>query len=107
MNHDTEKRENLNNHSRLIDEFEQITALLAQLLNSDYRSFELYLNNCRHLRLRQQAIRKILDKPAFERYLQQHDAALYYNINSISIALRLFENLLNNIRTLSKEEHFS
>ncbi|MEQ4510262.1 MAG: hypothetical protein ABN480_06630 [Dickeya sp.] len=106
MHCDEHDRENRDNHALLVDEFEQLTALLAQLLNSDYRSFESYLNNCRHVSLRQIAISKMLTKPTFEHYLQQHDAALYYNINSIGIALRLFENLLINIRTLSEVERF-
>ncbi|AIA72066.1 hypothetical protein ECA3244 [Pectobacterium atrosepticum SCRI1043] len=92
--------ENLGNYASLLTEFEHMTTLLTQLMNSDYRTLDLYLNNCSHLILRFTAIYKLIGKPEFEDYLKHHDAALYYNVNSVGLALRLFENMLTNMRDM-------
>ncbi|ACX87051.1 hypothetical protein F6Q07_14475 [Pectobacterium parmentieri] len=92
--------ENLGDYASLLAEFEHMTTLLTQLMNSDYRTLDLYLNNCRHLILRFTEIYKLIGKPEFEHYLKHHDAALYYNVNSVGLALRLFENMLTNMRDM-------
>ncbi|MBA0206873.1 hypothetical protein [Pectobacterium aroidearum] len=99
--------ENLGDYASLLTEFEHMTALLTQLMKSDYRTLDLYLNNCRHLILRFTAIYKLLDKPEFEHYLKHYDAPLYYNVNSVGLALRLFENMLTNMRDMLGSERLS
>ncbi|KAA3665569.1 hypothetical protein, partial [Pectobacterium carotovorum] len=74
--------ENLGDYASLLTEFEHLTALLTQLMKSDYRTLDLYLNNCSQLILRVTAIYTLLDKPEFEQYLKHYVAAIYYNVNS-------------------------
>lgn len=93
-----EHEEHLEKHKALIESFEQMAALVNQLSVGEYRSLELYINNCRHFRDRSLEVQSMLADPAFETYLMRNDIALYYSIHSLNMAFGMMTNMLENLK---------
>ncbi|ERK08996.1 MAG: hypothetical protein QM578_25085 [Pantoea sp.] len=84
-------------HHELVTEFEQVNALLHQLMDGMYSSLDVYLNNCNHLREQVNRALSLLKNREFTEYLIQNDVALYYNLQSVMLAVQLLKNLLDNL----------
>ncbi|WP_255602779.1 MULTISPECIES: hypothetical protein [unclassified Pantoea] len=84
-------------HRELMTQFEQVNILLHQLTDGNYQSLDVYMNNCNHLREQINSAMGLLRNREFEEYLIQHDAALYYNLQSVMLAVQMLKNLLENL----------
>ncbi|MBK0004759.1 MULTISPECIES: hypothetical protein [Erwiniaceae] len=91
-----------NDHRELMTKFEQINALLHQLTDGDYLSLEVYMNNCNHLREQINRAMALTRNRDFEEYLIKNDTSLYYNLQSVMLAVRLLKNFLENIASTVK-----
>lgn len=93
-------------HREVMSQFEQINALLHQLTDGEYSSLDIYMNNCNHLREQVNQSMIILRDRDFEEYLIQNDAALYYNLQSVMLAVQFIKNLLENLaNTMKRSVH--
>jgi len=93
-----EHAEHLEKHKALVESFEQMAALVNQLSVGEYRSLDLYINNCRHFRDRSLEVQAMLSNPSFETYLMRNDIALYYSIHSVNMAFGMMTNMLENLK---------
>lgn len=84
-------------HRELMTHFEQVNIFLHQLTEGTYQSLDVYMNNCNHLRVQINSAMSLLGDREFEEYLIQHDAALYYNLQSVMLAVQMLKNLLENL----------
>ncbi|MDF7660677.1 hypothetical protein PUG81_17075 [Erwiniaceae bacterium L1_54_6] len=84
-------------HQELLTEFEQVNALLHQLMDGVYVSLDIYMNNCNHLREQVNRALALLRDREFADYLIQNDAALYYNLQSVMLSVQILRNLLENL----------
>lgn len=85
------------NHRTLMTLFEQVNVLLHQLTDGTYYSLDVYMNNCNHLRDKVNAAMTLLREREFEDYLVKNDTALYYNLQSVMLAIQMLKNLLENL----------
>ena len=85
------------NHRTLMTLFEQVNVLLHQLTDGTYHSLDVYMNNCNHLRDKVNVAMNLLRVREFEEYLIQNDTALYYNLQSVMLAIQMLKNLLENL----------
>lgn len=88
----------LEKHRALIESFEQMAVLVNQLATGEYRSLDLYINNCRHFRDRSLEVQAVLADKRFETYLMRNDIALYYSIHSVNMAFGMMTNMLENLK---------
>lgn len=88
----------LEKHRALVESFEQMAALVNQLATGEYRSLDLYINNCRHFRDRSLEVQAVLADKRFETYLMRNDITLYYSIHSVNIAFGMMTNMLENLK---------
>ena len=88
----------LEKHRALVESFEQMAALVNQLATGEYRSLDLYINNCRHFRDRSLEVQAVLADKCFETYLMRHDITLYYSIHSVNMAFGMMTNMLENLK---------
>ncbi|MCA1179815.1 MULTISPECIES: hypothetical protein [unclassified Pantoea] len=77
--------------------FEHINSLLLQLTDGSYNALDTYLNNCNHLREHINGAMSLLRERNFEEYIIENDAALYYNLQSVMLAMQMLKNLLENL----------
>lgn len=84
-------------HQELLLKFEQVNTLLQQLTDGIYQSLDVYMNNCNHLRDLVNQTFALLRNKEFEAYLLQNDAALFYNLQSVMLAVQILRNLLDNL----------
>ncbi|WP_313689335.1 hypothetical protein [Pantoea sp.] len=84
-------------HQEILIKFEQVNTLLQQLTDGIYQSLDVYMNNCNHLRELINQTLVLLRNKEFEAYLIQNDAALYYNLQSVMLAVQILRNLLDNL----------
>lgn len=84
-------------HRELITQFEQVNALLYQMTGGTYLSLDVYMNNCNHLNDKMNTVVVLLRNREFEQYLIQHDTALFYNLQSVMLAVQMLKNLLDNL----------
>lgn len=84
-------------HRELMTKFEQVNVLLHQLTDGAYHSLDVYMNNCNHLREQINVAMALLREREFEDYLIHNDAALYYNLQSVMLAIQMLKNLLENL----------
>ena len=89
-------------HCELMNQFEQINALLHQLTDGEYSSLDIYLNNLNHLREQIGQSLTMLRNRDFEEYLMQNDTALFYNLQSVILAVQVLKNLLENLASTMK-----
>lgn len=90
-------QEYLTKHELLILNFEHMIVLFNQMSGKIYSSMDIYINNCNHLRDLHIEASKILADKAFLAYIIKNDPDLYYNFQSMIIALRVICNLINNL----------
>lgn len=88
----------LEKHRALVESFEQMAALVNQLATGEYRSLDLYINNCRHFRDRSLQVQAVLADKRFETYLMRNDITLYYSIHSVNMAFGMMTNMLENLK---------
>ncbi|MBU9809577.1 hypothetical protein J1785_07425 [Rahnella sp. SL6] len=88
----------LEKHRALIESFEQMVVLVNQLATGEYRSLDLYINNCRHFRDRSLEVQAVLADKRFETYLMRNDITLYYSIHSVNMAFGMMTNMLENLK---------
>ncbi|WP_037033736.1 hypothetical protein [Rahnella sp. WP5] len=88
----------LEKHRALVESFEQMAALVNQLATGEYRSLDLYINNCRHFRDRSLEVQAMLADKRFETYLMRNDITLYYSIHSVNMAFGMMTNMLENLK---------
>ncbi|MBU9817305.1 hypothetical protein J1781_20985 [Rahnella sp. C60] len=88
----------LEKHRALIESFEQMAVLVNQLATGEYRSLDLYINNCRHFRDRSLEVQAVLADKRFETYLMRNDITLYYSIHSVNMAFGMMTNMLENLK---------
>ncbi|MFD3224958.1 hypothetical protein [Rahnella aceris] len=88
----------LEKHRTLVESFEQMAALVNQLATGEYRSLDLYINNCRHFRDRSLEVQAVLADKRFETYLMRNDITLYYSIHSVNMAFGMMTNMLENLK---------
>lgn len=88
----------LEKHRALVESFEQMAALVNQLATGEYRSLDLYINNCRHFRDRSLEVQAVLADKRFETYLMRNDIMLYYSIHSVNMAFGMMTNMLENLK---------
>lgn len=88
----------LEKHRALVESFEQMVALVNQLATGEYRSLDLYINNCRHFRDRSLEVQAVLADKRFETYLMRNDITLYYSIHSVNMAFGMMTNMLENLK---------
>ncbi|ORM71763.1 hypothetical protein [Pantoea rwandensis] len=84
-------------HRELMLRFEQMNMLLHQLTDGEYHSLDVYMNNCNHLREQVRIAMALLRNSEFEEYLIQNDAALFYNLQSVMLAVSMLKNFLENL----------
>ncbi|HAU5563721.1 hypothetical protein VH86_09220 [Pantoea sp. BL1] len=84
-------------HRELMTRFEQMNMLLHQMTDGDYQSLDVYINNCNHLCSQINAAMTSLREREFEDYLMQHDPALFYNLQSVMLSVKMLKNLLENL----------
>lgn len=84
-------------HRELMTKFEQVNVLLHQLTDGAYHCIEVYMNNCNHLREQIGGAMALLRNREFEEYLMQNDAALFYNLQSVMLAVQMLKNMLENL----------
>ena len=89
----------LEKHRALVESFEQMAALVNQLATGEYRSLDLYINNCRHFRDRSLEVQAVLADKRFETYLMRNDITLYYSIHSVNMAFGMMTNMLENLKS--------
>ncbi|MFD3245853.1 hypothetical protein [Rahnella aquatilis] len=89
----------LEKHRGLVESFEQMAALVNQLATGEYRSLDLYINNCRHFRDRSLEVQAVLADKRFETYLMRNDITLYYSIHSVNMAFGMMTNMLENLKS--------
>lgn len=88
----------LEKHRALVESFEQMAALVNQLATGEYRSLDLYINNCRHFRDRSLEVQAVLADKRFETYLMRNNITLYYSIHSVNMAFGMMTNMLENLK---------
>ena len=93
--------EHLGKHKALLENFEQMVELLNQLTVGKYNSLELYINNCHHFRARILEVQELLVDESFEQYLMKNDVALYCGIYSMSMAIAMLANMLENLKNFA------
>ena len=84
-------------HRDLMARFEQVNILLHQLTDGAYQDLDVYMNNCNHLREQVKGAMDLLRNRKFEEYLIENDAALFYNLQSVMLAVQILKNLLENM----------
>lgn len=84
-------------HRELLGKFEQVNSLLHQLTDGAYHCLEVCMTNCNHLRELVNHAMAMLHNPDFEEYLIRNDAALYYNLQSVMLAVRMVKNMMENL----------
>lgn len=86
-------------HLELMRSFEDVSLFMHQLSTGDYNSFETYINNANHLRSKLVYASQVMydENNNFESYLSEKDPALYYNMQSMLLAVTMLKNMLDNL----------
>lgn len=87
-------------YSRLVELFEQMSALLRQMGHEEYQDFSVYLNNLRHIERYNGSLNTILQDEDFVCWLKKRDMELHCNIMATRIAFRMLDNLVVNLRQI-------
>lgn len=86
-------------HRELVVCLENGRSLMHKLTSEKHTSSKEYISNVNHLRKNlAYASSLIYDKDNnFENYLAENDPALYYNVQSLILAVRMLKNMLDNL----------
>lgn len=86
-------------HLELMRSFEDVSLFMHQLSTGDYNSFETYINNANHLRSKLVYASQVMydENNNFENYISDKDPALYYNMQSMLLAVTMLKNMLDNL----------
>lgn len=86
-------------HFELMRSFEDVSLFMHQLSTGEYNSFETYINNANHLKSKLVSASQIMygENNDFEIYISEKDPALYYNMQSMLLAVTMLKNMLDNL----------
>lgn len=90
---------NIDKHRELSFFTEVSSGMVHQLNSKKYKIFDEYINNVNIIRFNLACVSEILhdENNNFENYLFDNDPALYYNAQSLLLAVRMFENMLDSL----------
>lgn len=79
--------------------FENVSLFMHQLSTGEYNSFETYINDANHLRSELVCSSQIIhsENNNFGIYISENDPALYYNMQSMLLAVTMLQNMLDNL----------